>query len=76
MLRGYYLFMDLRTRREQCLGTSIWQAAEVAKQQAQYYYEGVEFVFNGIELCIHPDSNPNDIAFIYALKNEIRRLSG
>ncbi len=32
--------------------------------------------FNGIYLYVSADSNPDDLATIYDLKNEIRRLTG
>lgn len=57
-------------------GMSIWQASEKAKRVAMENYCEVEFEFNKITLYVRPESCADDIAAIYSLKNEIRRLRG
>ncbi|ANA49308.1 hypothetical protein PMW_183 [Pseudomonas phage phiPMW] len=41
-----------------------------AKQRANY----VTIVFNDINLTVYATSNPDDIALIYYLESEVRRL--
>lgn len=55
-------------------GYSILRAIENAiafAKRERYNY--VTFEFNDIEITVHADSNPNDIAYIYQLESTIRR---
>jgi hypothetical protein len=56
-------------------GDSIYFAAQKAIKLARENNQEVEFVFNEIRLIASPLSYDVDIATIYNLQHEIRRLS-
>jgi molybdenum cofactor biosynthesis enzyme len=55
-------------------GDSICAAARKAIMQAKNHSAEVRLTFNEIELTVSPLSFDIDIATIYSLKSEIRRL--
>lgn len=55
-------------------GLSIYRACEAACAQAKRNGEEVMFHFNDVQLICHPDSRPDDIVMIYALKCNLRAL--
>ena len=68
---------DMRTL-EIPKGCNIFAAARMAINEAQYQQprsgEPVEFEFNELKIVARAGSCENDLAEIYALKSEIRRL--
>lgn len=56
-------------------GISIYGACEEAVQLARALGQSVHFTFNEIELCASPFSHADDIAEIYSLRCELRRLN-
>lgn len=55
-------------------GMSIYLAAMQAVNIASARHEDVQFKFNGVDLIVSKRSFADDIAMIYTLKCEIRRL--
>lgn len=55
-------------------GMSIHHAAEKACRLASEVRVNYALVFNWIEIIVSPYSEPDDIAMIYYLKSELRRL--
>lgn len=58
-------------------GMSFHQATEEVISLL-YWSDKTEKIltFNGIDVCVSVDSRPEDLALIYHLKHELRRLKG
>ncbi len=56
-------------------GMSIYGASLAAVDMAAKYGVEVELIFNGLTMFVSPFSHAADIATIYNLKSEIRRLN-
>lgn len=57
-------------------GMTFHQALERAVIITQERGGYVDFTFNGIDVTFHENSYPNDIATIYDLKCQLRRIKG
>jgi len=56
-------------------GMNIYQAAQHAVEIAAKNGTEVELVFNDLTMHVSPFSHADDIATIYSLKHQLRRLA-
>lgn len=56
-------------------GYHAYHAAQLAVEKAREHLCEVDYQFNDIPMLVSPFSHPEDIAVIYTLRHELRRLS-